>query len=51
MYTVAGGKMKDKIKEAAFWAMAIFCTTAIVAMFWGGVAVLVMGAMRYLGGE
>ncbi len=43
--------MIEKLKEAAFWAIAIFCTTAIVAMFWGGVAVLVMGAMLYLGGE
>lgn len=43
--------MTEKMKEALFWAIAIFCTTAIVVMFWGGVAVLVMGAMRYLGGE
>lgn len=43
--------MTAKLKEAALWAMAILCTTAIVVMFWGGVAVLVMGAMRYLGGE
>lgn len=43
--------MKYKMKEAALWAMAIFTTTAIVVMFWGGVAVLVMGAMHYLGGE
>ena len=43
--------MKYKMKEVALWAMAIFFTTAIVAMFWGGVAMLVMGAMRYLGGE
>ena len=43
--------MTAKLKEAALWAMAIFCTTAIVAMFWGGVAIVVMGAMHYLGGE
>ncbi len=43
--------MTAKLKEAALWAMAITFTTAIVVMFWGGVAVLVMGAMRYLGGE
>lgn len=43
--------MNAKLKEVALWATAIFCTTAIVVMFWGGVAVLVMGAMRYLGGE
>ena len=43
--------MTAKLKEAALWAMAIFWTTAIVAMVWGGVAMLVMGAMRYLGGE
>lgn len=43
--------MKDKIKEAALWAAAVISILTIVAMFWGGVAVLVMGAMRYLGGE
>ena len=43
--------MKDKIKEAALWGMAIFTTTAIVVMFWGGVAIVVMGAMHYLGGK
>ena len=43
--------MTAKMKEVALWAMAIVFTTAIVAMFWGGVAMLVMGAMRYLGGE
>lgn len=43
--------MTEKMKEAALWVTAIFCTTAIVVMFWGGVAMLVMGAMRYLGGE
>ena len=43
--------MKGKIKEATLWAMAIFFTTAIVVMFWGGVAIVVIGAMHYLGGE
>jgi hypothetical protein len=43
--------MTAKLKEAALWAMAIFCTTAIVAMFWGGIAVVVMGVVHYLGGE
>ena len=43
--------MTAKMKEAALWAMAIFFTTAIVVMFWGGVAIVVMGAMHYLGGE
>ena len=43
--------MTAKLKEAALWAMAIFCTTAIVAMFWGGVTIVVMGAVHYLGGE
>ena len=43
--------MTAKLKEAALWAMAIFCTTAIVVMFWGGVAIVVMGVVHYLGGE
>ena len=43
--------MKDKIKEVALWAMAITFTTAIVVMFWGGVAIVVMGVVHYLGGE
>lgn len=43
--------MKDKIKEAALWAMAIFCITAIVVAFWGGLAVVIMGVVHYLGGE
>lgn len=43
--------MKAKMKEVALWAMAIFTTTAIVVMFWGGVAIVVMGAVHYLGGE
>ena len=43
--------MTAKLKEAALWAMAIFCTTAIVVMFWGGVAIVVMGVAHYLGGE
>lgn len=43
--------MTTKMKEVALWAMAIFFTTAIVVMFWGGVAIVVMGAVHYLGGE
>ena len=43
--------MKDKIKEAVLWGMAIFTTTAIVVAFWGGIAVVVMGVVHYLGGE
>jgi hypothetical protein len=43
--------MTAKMKEVALWAMVIFFTTAIVVMFWGGVAIVVMGAMHYLGGE
>ena len=43
--------MKDKIKEVALWAMAITFTTAIVVAFWGGIAVVVMGVVHYLGGE
>ena len=43
--------MKYKMKEVALWVMAIFFTTAIVVMFWGGVAIVVMGAVHYLGGE
>lgn len=43
--------MTAKLKEAALWAMAIFCSTAIVAMFWGGVAIVAMGIVHYLGGE
>ena len=43
--------MTAKLKEVALWAMAILFTTAIVVMFWGGVAIVVMGAVHYLGGE
>lgn len=43
--------MTAKLKEAALWAMAIACTTAIVVAFWGGIAVVVMGVVHYLGGE
>lgn len=43
--------MTAKLKEAALWAMAITFTTAIVVMLWGGVAIVVMGAVHYLGGE
>ncbi len=43
--------MTEKLKEAALWAMAIACSTAIVAMFWGGVAIVAMGVVHYLGGE
>lgn len=43
--------MKDKIKEAVLWGMAIFTTTAIVVAFWGGIAVVVMGVAHYLGGK
>ena len=43
--------MKYKMKEVALWAMAIFTTTAIVVAFWGGIAVVVMGVVHYLGGE
>lgn len=43
--------MTAKLKEAGLWAMAIFFTTAIVVAFWGGIAVVVMGVVHYLGGE
>lgn len=43
--------MTAKLKEVALWAMAIFFTTAIVAMFWSGVAIIAMGVVHYLGGE
>ena len=43
--------MKYKMKEAALWAVAIAFSTAIVAMFWGGVAIVAMGVVHYLGGE
>ena len=43
--------MTTKLKEAVLWAMAITFTTAIVVAFWGGIAVVVMGIMHYLGGE
>ena len=43
--------MKYKMKEAELWAMAITFTTAIVVAFWGGIAVVVMGVVHYLGGE
>ncbi len=46
-----GGKMTAKLKEAFLWAMAIAFTTAIVVAFWGGIAVVVMGVVHYLGGE
>lgn len=43
--------MKDKIKEAALWAVALISILTIVAMFCGGVAIVVMGVAHYLGGE
>jgi hypothetical protein len=43
--------MTKKLKEAALWAMAITFTTAIVVAFWGGIAVVVMGVVHYLGVE
>lgn len=43
--------MKDKIKEAALWAAAVISILTIVAMFWGGIAIIVMGVSHYLGGE
>lgn len=43
--------MKDKLKEIALWSAAITFTTAIVVAFWGGIAVVVMGVVHYLGGE
>ena len=43
--------MKYKMKEVALWAMVITFTTAIVVAFWGGIAVVVMGVVHYLGGE
>ncbi len=43
--------MTAKLKDVALWAMAITFTTAIVLAFWGGIAVVVMGVVRYLGGE
>jgi hypothetical protein len=43
--------MTAKLKEVALWAMAIAFTTAIVVAFWGGIAVVVMGVVHYLGGE
>ena len=43
--------MKDKIKEAALWAAALISILTIVAMFWGVVAIVVMGIVHYIGGE
>ena len=43
--------MIDKLKEIALWSAAITFTTAIVVAFWGGIAVVVMGVVHYLGGE
>ena len=43
--------MIDKLKEIALWSAAITFTTAIVVAFWGGIAVVVMGVVHFLGGE
>ena len=43
--------MIDKLKEIALWSAAITFTTAIVVAFWGGIAVVVMDVVHYLGGE
>lgn len=43
--------MTAKLKEVLLWSAAITFTTAIVVMFWGGVAIVVMGVVHYLGGE
>ena len=43
--------MKDKIKEAALWMAVLISILTIVAMFLGGVAIVVMGIVHYLGGE
>lgn len=43
--------MTEKLKEVLLWSAAITFTTAIVMAFWGGIVVVVMGVVHYLGGE
>lgn len=40
--------IKQKIKEIWMWAVAIFATIVIAAMFIGGFAIVMLGIIRWL---
>jgi hypothetical protein len=40
--------IKQKINEIWMWAVAIVATIVIAAMFIGGVAIVVLGMIRWL---
>ena len=42
--------MKDTIKQAALWRVAITATMFIVCSVMGGIALMSFGAMKWIGG-
>jgi hypothetical protein len=43
-------KIKDTIKQAALWLVAITATMFIVCSVMGGVALMIFGAVKWIGG-
>jgi len=43
-------KIKDTIKEAALWVVAITATMFIVCSVMGGIALMIFGAIKWIGG-
>ncbi len=43
-------KIKDTIKQAALWLVAITATMFIVCSVMGGIALMIFGAMKWIGG-
>ena len=43
-------KINDTIKQAALWLVAITATMFIVCSVMGGIALMIFGAMKWIGG-
>ena len=43
-------KIKDTIKEAALWVVAVTATMFIVCSVMGGIALMIFGAVMWIGG-
>ena len=43
-------KIKDKIKQAALWVVAVTATMFIVCSVMGDIALMIFGAIKWIGG-
>lgn len=43
-------KIKDTIKECALWLVAITATMFIVCSVMGGIAIMIFGTIKWIGG-